>query len=164
MIVSCGEALIDFMPIAVEGAPAYRPFPGGSPFNVAIGLGRLGAPAGFLSRISTDFFGDLLMQTLSENGVDARYVKRATDPTMLAFVSHPHEGEPQYAFFANGAADRSMTEHDLPASLDEIARLNQSIGKTGLLALKPLQVTSPRDAWHRHLLRQTPLSRLRRRR
>jgi fructokinase len=119
MIVSCGEALIDFMPISVEGAPAFRPFPGGSPFNVAIGLGRLGAPAGFLSRISTDFFGDLLMQTLAENGVDTRTVKRATDPTMLAFVSHPHEGEPQYAFFANGSADRSMTEHDLPASLDE---------------------------------------------
>jgi len=55
-------------------------------------------------------------------------------------------------------------DDDLPASLDEIARLNQSIGKTGLLALKPLQVTSPRDAWHRHLLRQTPLSRLLRRR
>jgi len=123
MIVSCGEALIDFMPISVEGAPAYRPFPGGSPFNVAIGLGRLGAPTGFLSRISTDFFGDLLMRTLAENGVDARYVKRATDPTMLAFVSHPATGsgfsEPQYAFFANGAADRNITEHDLPASLDE---------------------------------------------
>jgi fructokinase len=80
-------------------------------------------PTGFLSRISTDFFGDLLMQTLAENGVDARYVKRAADPSMLAFVSHPSTGsgfsEPQYAFFANGAADRNITEHDLPASLDE---------------------------------------------
>jgi fructokinase len=129
MIVSCGEALIDFMPISVEGAPAYRPFPGGSPFNVAIGLGRLGAPAGFLSRISTDFFGDLLMQTLAENHVDARYAKRAADPTMLAFVSHRPEGEPQYAFFANGAADRGITEHDLPASFgDEVACLHLGLG------------------------------------
>jgi fructokinase len=120
MIVSCGEALIDFMPIDIDGAPAFRPFPGGSPFNVAIGLGRLGAPAGFLSRISTDFFGDLLSDTLAKNGVDQRYVKRAPDPSTLGFVSHPHEGgEPQYAFFANGAADRSMTERDLPPALDD---------------------------------------------
>ena len=129
MIVCCGEALIDFMPIAQEGTPAYRPFPGGSPFNVAIGLGRLGAPAGFLSRISTDFFGDLLMQTLADNGVDARYVKRAGDPTMLAFVSHKPEGEPQYAFFANGAADRCITEHDLPPAFDEnVACLHLGLG------------------------------------
>ncbi len=129
MIVSCGEALIDFMPIEHEGAPAYRPFPGGSPFNVAIGLGRLAAPAGFLSRISTDFFGDLLLRTLHENGVDTRYVKRAGDPSMLAFVSHRPEGEPQYAFFANGAADRCITEHDLPASLgDDVACLHLGLG------------------------------------
>lgn len=129
MIVCCGEALIDFMPISAGGAPAFRPFPGGSPFNVAIGLGRLGAPAGFLSRISTDFFGDLLMQTLGENHVDARYVKRAADPTMLAFVSHRPDGEPQYAFFANGAADRCITEHDLPVSFgEEVTCLHLGLG------------------------------------
>ncbi len=129
MIVCCGEALIDFMPISAEGTPAFRPLPGGSPFNVAIGLGRLGAPAGFLSRISTDFFGDLLMRTLGENRVDARYVKRAADPTMLAFVSHRPDGEPQYAFFANGAADRCITENDLPTSFaDDVACLHLGLG------------------------------------
>ena len=129
MIVSCGEAVIDFMPISVDGAPAYRPFAGGSPFNVAIGLGRLGASAGFFSRISTDFFGDLLMQTLGENRVDTRFIKRAPDPTMLAFVSHPQDGEPQYAFFSNGSADRGITEHDLPAALgDDVACLHLGLG------------------------------------
>lgn len=135
MIVCCGEALIDFMPILADGAPAYRPFPGGSPFNVAIGLGRLGAPAGFLSRISTDFFGDLLLRTLADNRVDARYVKRASDPTMLAFVSHRPDGEPQYAFFSNGAADRGITEHDLPASFgDDVACLHLGLGAISTLA------------------------------
>ena len=41
---------------------------------------------------------------------------------------------------------------DLQISLDEIAYLQSSIGRTGLLALKPLQVTSDRDRWHRYLL------------
>jgi len=41
---------------------------------------------------------------------------------------------------------------DLRASLQEIAYLQTTIGRTGLLALRPLQVTSDRDRWHRYLL------------
>jgi len=42
---------------------------------------------------------------------------------------------------------------DLEASLTERRHLQESIGKVGLLALKPLQITSHRDTWHRHLLK-----------
>ena len=45
-------------------------------------------------------------------------------------------------------------DDDLEASLTERRYLQRSIGRTGLLALKPLQVTSHRDDWHRHLLRR----------
>jgi RsiW-degrading membrane proteinase PrsW (M82 family) len=45
-------------------------------------------------------------------------------------------------------------DDDLEASLAERRYLQRSIGKMGLLALKPLQVTSRRDQWHRHLLQQ----------
>ena len=45
-------------------------------------------------------------------------------------------------------------DEDLAASLEERRYLHQSIGTLGLLALKPLQVTSDRDTWHRHLLQQ----------
>ena len=41
---------------------------------------------------------------------------------------------------------------DLYDSFEEIEYLQSSIGRTGLLALKPLQITSGRDLWHRHLL------------
>ena len=41
---------------------------------------------------------------------------------------------------------------DLRASLEELQYLELSIGRTGLLALAPLQVTSDRDKWHRYLL------------
>ncbi len=44
---------------------------------------------------------------------------------------------------------------DLRASLDELRYLEGSIGRTGLLALEPLQVTSDRDKWHRYLLQQS---------
>ena len=50
---------------------------------------------------------------------------------------------------------RVPADEDLAASLAERRYLQQSIGTMGLLALKPLQVTSYRDTWHRHLLQQS---------
>lgn len=41
---------------------------------------------------------------------------------------------------------------DLPAALAELEYLERSIGPMGMLALKPLQVASHRDDWHRFLL------------
>jgi RsiW-degrading membrane proteinase PrsW (M82 family) len=45
-------------------------------------------------------------------------------------------------------------DQDLGACLAEVEYLNASIGRTGLLALKPLMVSSHRDQWHRFLLAQ----------
>jgi len=45
-------------------------------------------------------------------------------------------------------------DDDLDASLAEREYLRRSIGRAGLLALRPLQVTSHRDSWHRELLKQ----------
>jgi RsiW-degrading membrane proteinase PrsW (M82 family) len=44
-------------------------------------------------------------------------------------------------------------DDEVRASLAERAYLQRAIGPTGLLALRPLQVTSHRDEWHRYLLR-----------
>jgi protease PrsW len=46
-------------------------------------------------------------------------------------------------------------DDDLEVSLAEREYLRGSIGRAGLLALRPLQVTSHRDNWHRELLKQT---------
>jgi len=124
MILCCGEALIDFVPL--PGMRAYGPYPGGSVFNIAVGLGRLEAPVGFFCRLSTDFFGDLLVDTLAENGVETALCPRSDDPTTLAFVSLPgDEGEePRYMFYANDSADRLLTADMLPALDPQIKALH----------------------------------------
>ena len=43
----------------------------------------------------------------------------------------------------------------LAAKLAERKYLERAIGRTGLLALRPLQVSSARDDWHQYLLEQT---------
>jgi RsiW-degrading membrane proteinase PrsW (M82 family) len=45
-------------------------------------------------------------------------------------------------------------DSDVKARLQELSYLQASIGTTGLLALKPLRVTTERDDWHRYLLEQ----------
>jgi RsiW-degrading membrane proteinase PrsW (M82 family) len=55
---------------------------------------------------------------------------------------------------ARSAGITLAADEDLRAALDERSRLQRAIGRTGLLALEPLQVTSSRDHWHRHLLQQ----------
>ncbi len=122
MIVVCGEALIDFTPASFGDTQAYVPRPGGSPYNVAIGLGRLETPVAFLGRLSTDAFGRMLGSHLVENGVNGRFLRTGDEPTTLAFV-HLREGhEPEFSFYGEGAADRSLLPQDLPASFDDEVR------------------------------------------
>ena len=61
MLLSCGDALVDFLPVtSVDGRDAAVPVAGGSCLNIAVGMARLGAPAGFVGGISTDLFGRII--------------------------------------------------------------------------------------------------------
>jgi RsiW-degrading membrane proteinase PrsW (M82 family) len=55
---------------------------------------------------------------------------------------------------AREAGLEAPVDDDLRRRLEELRYLRRSIGTTGLLALKPLQVTGDRDQWHRFLLEQ----------
>src|ERR1700722_7527489 len=85
MILVSGEALIDLIPDPAADN-RYDAVLGGSPFNVAIGLARLGAPTAFVSRLSVDPNGESLAAALARAGVDLRFVERDPRPTTLAFV------------------------------------------------------------------------------
>ena len=104
MILVSGEALIDLIPDPAK-ASAYDAVLGGSPFNVAIGLGRLGAPAAFVCRLSTDGNGEALASALAGNGVDLSFVARDKRPTVLAFVMRgTAKTGSRYSFYLDGTA------------------------------------------------------------
>ncbi|MDR0525333.1 MAG: carbohydrate kinase [Spirochaetaceae bacterium] len=116
MIVCCGEALIDMVPLPGE-KPSFLPSPGGSPYNSAIALGRLGIPVGFLGRLSKDFFGTMLIEKLRENNVHTDLIVRSGENSTLAFVKLEAGKEPSYIFYTEGSADRSLAPADVPAKL-----------------------------------------------
>jgi fructokinase len=120
MVTCVGEALIDFIPLEHHnhpGTPCFLPSPGGSPFNTAISLARLSVPTGFLGKLSRDFFGDMLADTLSNNGVDTSMLQRSDKNTTLAFVTRDDQGDARYAFFAEDSADRNLSVDELPEHL-----------------------------------------------
>jgi len=123
MILSCGEALIDMLPReTVTGEPAFAPYAGGAVFNTAIALGRLGAPSGFFTGLSTDLFGQMLDQTLAASEVDTSLCARSARPTTLAFVKLVN-GQATYAFYDENTAGRLLSVEDLPdlpASIDTL--------------------------------------------
>ena len=115
MILSCGEALIDMLPRTTTlGEPAFSPYAGGAVFNTAIALGRLGAPSGFFSGISTDMLGEILTETLQASKVDTSFCARSGRPTTVAFVKLV-DGQATYAFYDENTAGRLLSQDQLPA-------------------------------------------------
>jgi fructokinase len=116
MFLVCGEALFDVF-VGAEGERALHleAHPGGSPFNVAIGLARLAQPVAFFGGVARDLLGDRLVGTLAAEGVHTGTVSRFDAPTTLGMVELGHNGVPRYAFYGSGAADRLMTPEHLPA-------------------------------------------------
>jgi fructokinase len=118
MFLVCGEALMDVFSCGdtARGVGLDARI-GGSPFNVAVGLARLGQPVAFFGGVSTDFLGDRLVRALRDEGVALQAVQRLDAPTTLSMVGVDSEGRPSYAFHGHGAADRLLGP-------DAVARLD----------------------------------------
>lgn len=107
MIVIGGENLVDFVQVKQAGELVYLAKPGGSPFNVALALGRQGAPVGYLTPISTDAFGQMLADTLTTSACKLLSVRRS-EPTSLAIVSIDSRA-PEYRFYRENTAERMVS-------------------------------------------------------
>src|SRR5258707_1887930 len=130
MLLSCGDALVDFLPVrSADGRDAIVPAVGGSCLTIAVGMARLGSPAGFAGGISTDLFGRMIADHATASQVDLRYAKRSDDQTTLAFV-RSIGGEPQYAFYDEATAARNWVYRRGSIPFDEIEAIH--VGSTTL--------------------------------
>ena len=115
MFLSCGEALYDlFSSAETDSGFAFDARIGGSPFNVAVGLARLGRRAALFTGLSSDPLGRRLERTLEDEGVDTAWLVSKQNRTTLALVSLGPAGVPHYTFYGHDAADSAVGEADLP--------------------------------------------------
>ena len=109
-VYTIGEALIDFMPKEIgyelRHVTAFEKAAGGAPANVACAVAKLGGEASFIGKLGDDAFGDYLIETLANVGVDTQYVFRTNEAnTALAFVSLQANGDREFSVYRNASAD-----------------------------------------------------------
>ncbi|CAM5241388.1 carbohydrate kinase family protein [Rhodanobacter lindaniclasticus] len=125
-ILCFGEALIDLHASGVDArgfAASFVPFAGGAPANVAVATARLGGSARFAGMLSTDRFGDFLLDSLQRAGVGtADVVRTPAAPTALALVTLDAAGERSFSFHRERTADLQFHAADFRAgAFDDVA-------------------------------------------
>ena len=124
LTVVCGEALVDlFVAVGADGQLRSVPRLGGAPYNLAVGLARLGADVALCAGLSTDFFGAALRRGLEAEGVSAEFLEEFAEPTMLVVIGRQSDGRPSYGFPVKISADRQLTGrrfHEAHAPVDTL--------------------------------------------
>jgi 2-dehydro-3-deoxygluconokinase len=122
-LLALGEAMIEFNQSSRDDASAWLQGFGGDTSNAAIAAARLGARAGYASRVGDDPFGRLLLDLWHREGVDTRAV--ATDPlapTGVYFVSHGARGH-EFSYLRAGSAASKLAADNLPLDAIRAARV-----------------------------------------
>lgn len=72
----------------------FHTFPGGKGANQAVAAARLGGQVKLIGRVGADAFGDALLETCSQDGVDTRHVEQLQDaPTGIAQITVDDAGQ-----------------------------------------------------------------------
>ena len=107
-IYTVGETLLD---IIFKGVEPQTAKPGGSAFNASITLGRLGAPINFISETGNDKVGDLILEFMNENGVQANFISRYPEgQTAIALAFLNEKSDAEYQFYKDYPAQRLAIE------------------------------------------------------
>ncbi|MEU9918536.1 carbohydrate kinase [Streptomyces sp. NPDC051001] len=102
-----GEALVDV--IAGPDGPRRR-HPGGSPANVALGLGRLGHPVRLATRVGHDDYGRLVREHLESSGVELAPGSVVDAATSTATAVLDRAGAAKYDFDITWALSVAVEE------------------------------------------------------
>lgn len=131
MFLCCGDALFDLFEAGAEKTSSRVQSTavnlagnvGGSPFNVAAGLARLGHESRYFTKLSSDLFGQRMRTYLDQNEIDYRLSIDTTLNTTLAIVETGDDGSASYVFYTDNTADVSIAEKELPDSLPDDLRV-----------------------------------------
>ncbi|MDE5562511.1 MAG: carbohydrate kinase [Clostridiales bacterium] len=144
-LVCMGELLIDFQSkgsAPLKTTDEFVKKAGGAPANVCVQAKRLGCDGMYLSQVGNDAFGEFLIDTLKNEGINTDYIcKNDGYDTSLAFVSFGEGGERQFAFYRKTAADLYFT----PKQFSGVAFDKGDMFEFGSVALSTPQARAAHD-------------------
>lgn len=184
-ILTMGRVIVDLYALQrhtpLSRVDSFQKYLGGSAGNMAVGLARLGARTGLISRVGRDEFGQFLLDNLAAEGVDTAMVRQdPACPTPLAFAAIFPPGDSRVLFYGQPPAFARVEPQDLdqaaiagarilvlggtalcasPARESAITALETVRAAGGVTAMdvdwRPSQWDDPRWAhiWHRQALR-----------
>lgn len=125
-VVALGELLIDFACKSTNAAgyPTLEAQPGGAPGNFLAALNQYGCTTAMISKVGSDAFGKLLLNTLREKGIGTAGVVTDADVfTTLAFVTLDETGNREFSFARKPGADTCLTAGEVDRRLLDEARV-----------------------------------------
>lgn len=96
-VIGIGETILD---ILFRNGQPQAAVPGGSVYNAAISLGRMGVDVTFISETGNDRVGEMILANMRENGISTANVNvfpEGKSPVSLAFLNEKNDAE--YVFY-----------------------------------------------------------------
>ena len=121
-VVTLGELLIDFTCEKVDGDgyPLMQAHAGGAVANFLAVNSKFGLKTAFIGKVGNDTFGNLLVDTLTKNGIDTSgMILDDSVFTTLAFVTLDKSGDRDFAFARKPGADTMLSFEEVDLSLIE---------------------------------------------
>ena len=125
-IIALGELLIDFAAVGTdaEGYPTMAAHPGGAPANYLAAVNKFGGKTALIGKVGNDSFGNLLLGTLKNSGIDTAGMKQSDEFfTTLAFVSFDEHGDRSFAFSRKPGADTQLSFEEIDLSMIDNTRV-----------------------------------------
>lgn len=125
-VVALGELLIDFTEngCSKQNNQLFEANPGGAPCNVLAMLQNLGKTTAFIGKVGNDSFGNMLVKTISDLGINTQGVVFDNSvPTTLAFVQTKEDGDRSFSFYRNPGADMMLQASEVDFKLIEQAKI-----------------------------------------
>ncbi|MET0346227.1 MAG: sugar kinase [Casimicrobiaceae bacterium] len=122
-IVALGEPLVEFNQAKADDPHTYLQGFGGDTSNMAIAAARVGARAGYVTRVGDDAFGRMFVALWQREGVATDGVAVDADAaTGVYFVTHGPQGH-EFSYLRAGSAASRMAPSNLPREVIRAARI-----------------------------------------
>ena len=125
-LIALGELLIDFTPMGRDdaGDVMFARKAGGAPLNLLAACAKFGGRTAFIGKVGADMFGDFLIETVKNSGVDASALR--VDPihnTTMAFVQLNENGDRDFTFARRFGADTFLGADEVPDDMIRACRV-----------------------------------------
>ncbi len=127
MVAFLGEALIDFIETVDDRMlrSSFVPVVGGCAVNAATSCARLECDVTYIGKISSDAFGQILIDHFESNNINlVQNLTNVDEQTVLAFATLNRDGSATYSFYLEGTTLNALSSDEIVSALQAIEDLH----------------------------------------